>query len=353
MCDLIEKHGIEHLYQNVQADVSCIEVDGYPVITTTTTKIRSGNCYVVSPFAMIINYSRDELYKLKHRYLVPIVWCLTGFFSLVLWLVRIDKIHALNNILLSTNFFDRWWDGVNYEELTKKMVAAHPEYALVVRSLNHVQNKSIIGGLDAMGWLPIVTRQVYLMETFDTRKRDIVRDSELLRSTRYVFREPNLDLPEDLEKAKKLYDQLYLEKYTQENIQYTALYLKEMCRNEDLHLRLLCDTQNDAVVGMVGIIGNEEVLTAPMVGYDLSVPAAEALYRRCIMYIIDYAQKEKKVLNLSSGAPSFKINRGAVPVVEYMYVYARHLSVSSRLTWWMLSKISLYFYKPILIKEKL
>lgn len=351
--EAIKKHGVEKLYRNIHSEISYFLSNDRIIITTTTTSITRGNCYVVSPFAMIINYSREELYKVKQKVLLPVAWFLIGVFSIVLRAIKIDRIHILNNQMLSTNFFETFWDDFDFKEMTINQKRNSKKHALAIRSLNAVQNGIIIKKLERQNWIPIVTRQVYLFETYDMNKRDIIRDMKLLQSTRYRFIEPDPNSFEDFQKAESLYNQLYLKKYTPENIQYTALYMQEMYRNGDLHLRLLLDTETNTLVGTVGIIGNDVALTAPIVGYEISRPASEALYRRCLIYIINYAASKQITLNLSSGAPDFKRNRGAQPTIEYMYVYTDHLSVFSRVVWLALSKISLHFYKPILIREKL
>jgi len=353
MYNAIQKHGADKLYKNIRTDVSCIDFSSKKIITTTTTDIYAGNCYVVSPFAMIINYSQEELYKVKQKVLLPIAWLLISVFSVILKVTRIDRIHILNNQMLSTNFFETYWNDLDFKEITIKQKRQFPKHALAIRSLNEVQNETITKKLHEQNWIPIVTRQVYLFEKYDMHKRDIIRDMKLLQSSRYKFVEPDPNSLEYFQKAEGLYNQLYLKKYTPENIQYTALYMQEMYRSGDLHLRLLLDTEANVLVGVVGIIGNNVALTAPIVGYELSRPASEALYRRCLIYIINYAASKQITLNLSSGAPDFKRNRGAQPAIEYVYVYVKHLPMLLGITWWVLSKISLYFYRPILIREKL
>lgn len=351
--DAIHKHGAEKLYRNIHTEISYFHTQDKKIIATTTAHIKKGNCYVVSPYAMIISYSQEELHKIKTKILIPIAWLLIRIFSFVLKAVKIDRIHVLNNQMLSTNFFETHWNDLDFKEITINQKYYFSKHALAIRSLNEVQNEIIIKKLQAQNWIPIVTRQVYLFETYDMHKRDIIRDMRLLYSSRYKFIEPDSTSLKDFQKAEDLYNQLYLAKYTPENIQYTALYMQEMYKSGDLHLRLLLDAETSTLVGVVGIIGNSIALTAPIVGYELSRPTSEALYRRCLMYIINYAANKQITLNLSSGAPDFKRNRGAKPTIEYMYIYVKHLSFFSRITWWVLSKISLHFYKPILIKEKL
>ncbi|MFB6225437.1 MAG: hypothetical protein ABEI13_03185, partial [Candidatus Paceibacteria bacterium] len=120
-----------------------------------------------------------------------------------------------------------------------------------------------------------------------------------------------------------------------------------------MHIRLLKDKRQNSFVGVVGIVTEGNIMTVPLIGYDLSEPQSKALYRRCSIYTIQFALNHNFLFNMSSGAPDFKKNRGATPQIEYMYVYVRHLNIYRRLIWKLLSFISLNIYKPLLIREKL
>lgn len=144
-----------------------------------------------------------------------------------------------------------------------------------------------------------------------------------------------------------------MEKYSIHNVQFKAIYLQELVKKELLHLRLLYDNQKNKYVAVVGLIGEDEVITAPIVGYDLSYDVKEALYRRVIAYILEYAKTNNYVLNLSSGASSFKLNRGAKANLEYMFVYTKHLPLFRRFIWKILSFISNNFYAVLLQRLKL
>ncbi len=350
---ILSANSIEKLFNNVRTQVESYDIEGNRIIATVTNQKVKGNCYIVSPYALIISYSKVELHKMKNPILIVLIRILISIFTLVLTLLRIDKIQILNNYLLSTNFFSEHWKDIDSTNLLAVAISRHPDHAIGIRSVNTTQNPELLLNLTKAGWLPLVTRQVYIFSSFDFTKRDVLRDLELLKSDRYVFVKPDANNLEHFEIAERLYNQLYLGKYTEENIQYTAFYIQELYRNNLLHLALLHDTQEDTFVGVAGLMGDETTVTAPIVGYELDIPVKEALYRRCLIYIIKYAHDNKLLLNLSSGAPGFKVNRGAVPEIEYMMVYVQHLSFGRRMIWELLSKISLYLYKPILQTYKL
>lgn len=351
--NILTSNKIENLFNNVKTRIQHYNLDKKLIIATITDTVFKNNCYIVSPYALIINYSKTELYKIKKPFLIFIIKILIHFFSLILSFFKIDKIQVLNNFMLSTNFFSDDWEDIDVTTLTKIALKKHPKHTLAIRSINKIQNKKLLSNLLRNGWIKVVTRQVYIFVDFQLKKRDLIRDLELLKSERFIFIEPNSDNFEHFKIAEELYNKLYLEKYTEENIQYTALYMQQLYKNHLLHLRLLLDRETNKFVAVVGLIGDESTVTAPIVGYEISRLNKDALYRRCLIYIIKYAYDNHLLLNLSSGAPDFKINRGAVPEIEYMLVNVNHLNLTRKLLWSVLSKISLYIYKPILQKYRL
>lgn len=329
--------------------------EGTTIMATRIDAIQA-NCYVASAYSMMVTYSKDEICKINSFFYQMFSHFLVNFFSLLLKSAKIDTLQVLNNYLLSTNFFSRFWEEeVSPQVLQDLAIQRHPNHALLIRSLNKIQNPKLIKKLEDKDWLCIVSRQVYIFQDWGKCKktRNFQIDKKLLNSTRFVFVVPNLEEIQDFEEAKRLYDKLYLEKYSIHNVQFSAIYLQALCKEGLLHLRLLKDTKNDCYVGVVGMMGEEDVITTPIVGYDTSYPLEDALYRRLIAYSLSYSMTRDYRLNLSSGAPLFKTLRGADATLEYMYVYVKHLCFYRRFIWRILSIISLYFYGPLLKRFKL
>ncbi|VTR20133.1 Uncharacterised protein [Serratia fonticola] len=145
------------------------------------------------------------------------------------------------------------------------------------------------------------------------------------------FKRLSADDPEQMQCAERLYNQLYLEKYSRQNVQFTTGYLSQASQLGVLQLYGLFHQQQ--MVGVLGMVQLEQTVTVPIVGYRTELPASLALYRRLIAFALRYAMEHKLFLNLSSGAPDFKRVRGCQPVIEYSMVYVRHLNVYQRGVW--------------------
>lgn len=352
--EILEKYPSKELMANVDTKVVKYCVDNQEVISTIVDEIKP-NCYVVSANIMLIEYSKDELTKLDSKILRTFSYILIKLFENILKIAKIDKLQTLNNYMLSTNFFSNIFENIDLKKLRDIALKNYSNHTLVLRSINKTQNQKLFQELKKDGWIALVSRQVYIFDDFKRcQKHQNYRwDKKLLNDKRYIFKELDLDDFSLFEKAEKLYNQLYLEKYSIHNVQFKAIYLQELVKKELLHLRLLYDNQKNKYVAVVGLIGEDEVITAPIVGYDLSYDVKEALYRRVIAYILEYAKTNKYVLNLSSGASSFKLNRGAKANLEYMFVYTKHLPLFRRFIWKILSFISNNFYAVLLQRLKL
>jgi len=345
---IVKQHPSSTFIANLNTRIESYTLDDEPILTSVVDAIEA-NCYVASPYAMMITYAQEELTKIPSWIYRNSGWLLIQTFAFILRLARIDHIQILNNYLLSTNFFSPCWETkVNLSRLTHQALTRHPHHALLLRSLNKVQNPHLLKRLKRMGWIPLVSRQVYLFSKWHNiqRKHNVQMDQKLLASKRFVF--VNAENEEAFNAACALYNCLYLDKYSIHNVQFTPLYLKQLVEQRLVHLRLLKDTLHERYVGVIGMMGEGGVMTAPIVGYETHYPQKNALYRRIIAYALWYAYEHAYLLNLSSGAAQFKTLRGGEPHLEYMMVYTHHLSLFRRVVWKALSLLSRYFYAPLL-----
>lgn len=342
------------LIANVDTKVIKYEIDNQEVISTIVDEIKP-NCYVVSANSMLIEYSKDELTKLDSKIVRTVSYMLIKLFENILKMAQIDKLQALNNYMLSTNFFPLNFENIDLKKLRNIALKDYSQHTLLIRSINKTQNPKLFEGLRKDGWIALVSRQIYIFDDFKRceKHQNYRWDKKLLSDKRYKFKELDLDDFSLFEKAEELYNKLYLEKYSKHNVQFKAIYLQELVKKELLHLRLLYDNQENKYVAVVGLIGEDGVITAPIVGYDLNYDIKEALYRRVIAYILEYSKNNNYLLNLSSGASFFKLNRGAKANLEYMFAYTKHLSFSRRFIWETLSLISNNFYGVLLQRLKL
>lgn len=71
------------------------------------------------------------------------------------------------------------------------------------------------------------------------------------------------DDPEQMQCAERLYNQLYLEKYSRQNVQFTAGYFSQASQLGLLQLYGLFHQQQ--MMGVVGMVQLEQTITVPIV----------------------------------------------------------------------------------------
>lgn len=345
---------IANLYANIDAvthnniTMPCLRIDG----------IQPINCYVASPYAMMIGYAKDELIKLP-TYQRWILRPILGLLSILLKLARIDTIVGINNYALSTNPTPKFFDDMNWLDFTIGLTKKYPNHVLMIRSLNQAQHAPLLQKLKQANWQLLTSRQVYLFPDMPTalNKTNSKRDSKLHDDGLYYFKKLHHQTPiTEFEQAVYFYNELYLKKYSYQNVQFTPIMLQEMVGQGILDLYLLVQTSNQQVVGVVGLVGENGIITAPIVGYDMQLSPKLGLYRRIINFIMHYANERHLYLNLSSGASDFKMVRGAVSELEYSAVFVNHLPKYQwyrRLIWRLLTYVTNHIYAKILQKYQL
>ncbi len=357
---LFEQYQLSELMANVSARVTRYELDGVCVPTTMIDDIgdtpNTPNCYTVSPYAMLIGYGQDELIKLPSYMHPPLKLALRGI-SAYLRHAQFDKVQVLNNFCLSTNILSKDFQALDMRQLTRFACDSHPEHAVLIRSLNTKQHQALIEQLSQTGWDFVASRQVYLVNEMASalKKQDNRKDIKLLNNPRYTFVPPrhadNGD-SDDYASAAHWYNQLYLNKYSPQNVQFTARGLQALHRAGILDLYLLYDNELQRNVGTVGMISDDDYMSVPIVGYDTARPIKEALYRRLVVFSLKQAHEQGKWLNQSAGAPDFKRNRGAEGCIEYTGVYTAHLPRHRQRVWRGLARLS-PLYERMLQRWKL
>lgn len=365
------------------------------------------NAWTVSLKSMIAGAGYDELAKLKGiskvftKLLIKVLEHSIDFF-------KMDDIVGLDNACLTTSLMSKEFLALEPEDLFAKASQAYPNSALMIRSLNKAHHGSFIEKLEKNTRANLlVNRQIYLIDQPELalKKRDSKRDLKLLEDGRYKFRKleadssldsfpnssydtlsnsiPNVSpdssldsLPNfssdyssnfspdsssvgiipttfsDFQSVIFLYNQLYLDKYSASNVQFTPLFLQELVR-EGVMTIFLMENQAGQACGCLGLIEEEGILTAPVLGYRTELAQSEGLYRRLSIFITQYCLEKGFKQNLSAGAPDFKKNRGAEPTLEYTAVYVDHLPWYRRAAWQLLAWTCQHYYGPMLVKKGL
>jgi hypothetical protein len=177
-------------------------------------------------------------------------------------------------------------------------------------------------------------------------------DAQLLNRNEYTIVQGERLKEVEYLRLEHLYALLYLHKYSPLNPQFSAAWMQHGQRAGWLRLVALrsADGQLD---GVVGFFSNQEILSAPVVGYATNLSPRVGLYRLLTQLCLQEAIKRQCLLNFSSGAAHFKRLRGGQAAIEYTLVYVRHLPSRQRHAWQILHALLHSLGIPIMRRCKL
>lgn len=325
------QHPVEGLIRNLTTRVARLDVAGHAVPITVNEGNTAGNCYICDPVTGYIDYAKEETRNFAANPLLrKTAIAMIQASGVIVRASGLDRAVHVNNWLFSTNPAPAITQQAA-AALRDHLAARFPNHAIILRSLNTYADADALRALVDEGFHLLPSRQIYL---FDGRvpqrlSKDMKNDRALLRKSQLVEIDNGAFSQADYARSIRLYDQLYLEKYTPLNPQYTARYIAEMHRAGILQLQGLRDNQG-TLVAVGGRFQYGHTLTQPLLGYDTTRPRAEGLYRLITAMAQPDAMENRLLFNMSAGAAGFKRNRCAVPAIEYSAVYTRHLAQSRR-----------------------
>jgi len=289
--------------------------------------------YVCSPVAHYVGYPRDELAKLDDP--ISRVGMQLGLRAAgaLCSATRFDDVVYVNNWLLSTNPAPRLsFDDIS--ESTRELTREFRGRAIVFRSVNRRLDPQYAAALERCGYLLVPSRLVYLLDCRSAaagRNENVRRDLALLEKSGYRVVTTASITQKDVPRLTALYHALYLQKHSRLNQQFTEQFFALLIDAGILEFVAL--QRGDRIDGFVAYYHRPGLVTGALLGYDLTLPPATGLYRQSVALLIREARARSAMLNLSGGARSFKVFRGAVATVEYDAVYLDHLPYWRRLGW--------------------
>jgi hypothetical protein len=339
--DIMTSAPTEHLIANLSTTIALHHLGAQPLPISINGDPARPTCYLCCPSVAYIDYARAEL---RH---------FAGFQSLsrlldavlklgypLIGAARLDSQVQVNNWLLATNPLPAV-DLPALTTLTRDIAGMHPGHVIVWRSLNDYGDRDAIRIFRQAGYRMYPARQIYL---FDCRNgmpgmhRDERRDNALLDNGAFAI-VPAADFSGDDDiRAQRLYQHLYLEKYTWLNPQYTAAFMTAMRESGILEFQGLRG-RDGRLAGVIAFFDCGRTMTAPIVGYDSSLPQDAGLYRMLMALGTRRARERRMLYNMSAGAASFKRNRGGIRALEYSAIYNVGASPRQRLAALVVRKI--------------
>lgn len=316
------------LIANVDATIASVTAGGanWPV---TVNHPGRDNAWIVSPLTTYSRYAMEEAGRVAPAPLRAPLRGLIGWVDGWLRRAELDRAVSVNNWLVSTNLYPPR-ANIDITAIVRECIARWPDHAVWFRSLNREQHADWLDALTRAGATMLPTRQVYLYPAlWNLRHQNLRHDLALLRRTP-LQRVPHAAFaPDDFARSEVLYGQLYLDKYSRLNPQYTAAFLRAWHAAGLLRLSGFRDADG-TLQAVVGAFAQHGVATAPIVGYNTALPQRLGLYRLLMAQVMHDTMEQRQVLNLSAGAAGFKRLRGGVPAIEYSAVFASHLPAATR-----------------------
>jgi hypothetical protein len=338
---LLNSAPTEHFITNLSTTVGLHSLGPTVLPITINGDPLGPTCYLCCPSVAYIDYAREELRHFSgFRSLSRTLDAVLKLGYPLIRAAQLDRQVQVNNWLLATNPIpDVPLDAL--VSMTRELAESNPGHVIIWRSLNDYSDNDAIRIFRQAGYQLYPARQIYLFDCRDGEPRvhrDERRDTALLDNGAFSIVPSAKFRDDDHARAQVLYQHLYLEKYTWMNPQYTSAFIQSMRVNGLLEFQGL-RARDGQLAGVIAFFDCGRAMTAPIVGYDATLPQETGLYRMLMALGTTRARERKMLYNMSAGAASFKRNRGGVRALEYSAVYNAGSPPKQRLAAFVVRKI--------------
>lgn len=347
------QQALSQFISNADTKVELVRLDDMVFPITIDSGKNTNKTYVTSLVTQFFDYVQEEILendkyskttKRLARYAFPIIRAIgKRTFSNTVF---------VNNWLISSNLYPELSAG-QWQALAQAVVRQYSGKAIVFKGIVPWTNSQGKHELEKQSFVALVSRQVYIMDPETSKykkKRPYVMDKKHSDKQAEFYHWEKLEEITDDQACliKSYYNELYLGKYSTYNPWYTESFIKESCKAGFLAYHVL--KKGDQIVAVQAIADQGGVITTPFIGYDQSYPKEEGLYRMMNIMLMDKAIEENKILNMSSGAATFKKQRGGKPDFEYHMVNFESVSGFQKWIWKLMYRYSEKSVKPSMIK---
>ena len=183
-------------------------------------------------------------------------------------------------------------------------------------------------------WLILYYREALVYENDQSISKKCLKNLEkdfmLVGKHSYEVVGENSLNNDDYLRIEKLYQMLYLNKYTNLNPCYTAAFFK--AKVVDKHFKLFCLRKQGKIDAFALYEIRNNLMQVPCIGYDTSLPKELGLYLQITSTFTRYALENKIKFYASDGCAKFKINRGANSYPEFCAIYIDNCNIVKKLS---------------------
>jgi hypothetical protein len=330
---------------NIDVEIQLLEVNW--TLVPISIGNNKENCYTTS-IIWSLNYASEELKKEKNIMKSYIYRKALKLIKTILFKLWIENNIYIWNFLLSTNILP----NLSKEDITELVIYLNNKYknkCLIFRSVNSKITYDLKIQLENVWFNKIASRQIFFFSKNQIWVIWNMKDNKYDEKLVYKINPQLIDFqtPEfskEVEQLKGCYDELYISKYTSLNPNFTLEYYKNIITNKYFTIKWILI--NNEIVAVYWFYSINKISTTPIFWYILDKNKEFGLYRIITNKTIHEALEQNEILNHSSWAWRFKLNRWANFDLEYSYFYSKNLSITGKLWWFILEKISRYIIAP-------
>lgn len=345
------KDGIRHYIDNAEGEMVALKVDDL-VLPVSISKVTNGNCHPLSPSTYFGSFSVEKVDEIENPLMRSALKTPAQIWEGMLKRAKIDKVLIVNNWLLSTNLYPPLAPG-QIIRIRNYLAKKYPRHAIAFRSICPEENRALYESLLLCQFRVIPCRPIFLVDTTKPehfKSRMLKSDLKVLAETEYeLITEEDLQ-PHDFPRMAALYRQLYIDKYSGLSPALNERFMEFTSKRKIFKFRAF--RKEGRIDALFAYSCRHGVMTSPIFGYDTYLPQSLGLYRLISAQQSLEAKKLGALLNLSSGAGSYKTLRRATKHIEYLAVYTKHLNIPRRLPWKLMGALLNRLGKSVMMAMK-
>ena len=327
------KEGIGRYIENVSASMQVLKIDNLVLPLVVATENYSDS-WVCSVSTLYVSYPMQTLHLVGNPLMQFLAKTVVGGIGKIGRRGNLNSVVYVNDWLFSTDLYPHCLNREKIKRLIPFLKERFPRHAIVFRSLTERTNQQLIEELKKEGCHLLASRSVHFTDPTDEelyKTRIIKSDLKLWKEKKYSVLDETELQPSEVEHVLKLYRLLYIENHSTLNPLVTLDFIEHLIYNRLFSIRAL---KADGVIeGVVGFFVRDGVMMCPLFGYDKNGENSNTLYRLLSTCLLLEAKERKCLFHQSAGGSFYKKIRRAVPFLETMAIYTKHLPLQQKFPW--------------------